>query len=42
MFEGKAGANPSEELSGAPLKGRLLCLPKTLDYGEKANPGQTS
>ncbi len=36
---GKAGANPSETLSGALLKGRLLTLPKNNRLGWKGLPG---
>jgi hypothetical protein len=35
MFEDKAGAYPSE----APLKGRLLALPKNIRLGWKGWPG---
>jgi hypothetical protein len=38
MFKGKAGANPSEELSGFPRKGRLLDLPKDIRLVRHKHP----
>jgi len=39
MFAGKAGAYPSEHLSGAPLYGRPLALPTNIRLGWKSLPG---